>query len=330
MATITNTALLMGQAGILTGTTYSGQIIDTIWSAKILQHFYEKTIYNEIANTDYEGEIKNHGDTVRINKEPLVTINDYVPGAGFVDAIPPRETIDLTIDRAKYFAIPVFDVVEHQSFLNNVNMYSASAAENLKIAINTDVMVGTVGRPGIFNDIDPINIGPTAGIKTGAYDLGSATAPLDLSTEDLLSIILRLAAVLDEQCIPETDRWLLLDSASRVRLLGTNIIQAQMMGDPTSPIRNGKIGRIDRFDTYVTNTTPMAAAGQDYWGNVSGGALAHRVIMAGHKSALTFASQITRSETKDMPNDFGKRLCGLSVYGFKVLRPDALTAAYVC
>jgi hypothetical protein len=141
----------------------------------------------------------------------------------------------------------------------------------------------------------------------------------------VLQKILEMASVLDEQNVPETDRWLVIDPLTRTLLLQSNLAQAQFMGDSTSPVRNGMIGKIDRFTVYVSNQLPTAAAGQDFSGNAQGGALKRRAIIAGHRSAICFAAQMTKTETLRNPNDFGDLVRGLQVYGFKVVKPESLS-----
>ena len=128
-------------------------------------------------------------------------------------------------------------------------------------------------------------------------------------------------------------RWLVIDPLTRALLMQSNIAQAQFMGDATSPVRNGLIGMIDRFKVYVTNQMPRAIAGSNTpWLSgdgsensiTSASGLKRRAIVAGHKSALTFASQITKMETIRNPNDFGDYIRSLNVYGFKVVKPESL------
>jgi hypothetical protein len=109
----------------------------------------------------------------------------------------------------------------------------------------------------------------------------------------------------------------------------SNLAQAQFMGDDKSMVRNGKIGVIDRFNVYVTNNMPKAAAAQDYFGGVAGGAVKRRLLIAGHKSAVTFASQMTKMETVRNPADFGDYIRGLNVFGFKTIIPTGLASALV-
>ena len=86
---------------------------------------------------------------------------------------------------------------------------------------------------------------------------------------------------------------------------------------------------MDRFTVYVNNQLPKAAATQDYWGGAASGTAARRVLIAGHKSAVTFASQITKVETLRNHRDFGSLVRGLSCFGWKGLLPTALAVALV-
>jgi len=107
-------------------------------------------------------------------------------------------------------------------------------------------------------------------------------------------------------------------------LMQSNLAQAQFMGDPSSILRNGKIGQIDRFTVYVSNLLPRALAGQNWTGGASAGTAKRHAIMAGHKSAITFASQIAKVESLQNPNDFGTLIRGLNVYGYQVVQANGL------
>ena len=51
--------------------------IPEIWSARVLHNFRKTYVFRGLCNTDYEGEIKGAGDTVRINTPGAVTVSDY-------------------------------------------------------------------------------------------------------------------------------------------------------------------------------------------------------------------------------------------------------------
>jgi hypothetical protein len=270
------------------------------------------------------------GDKVVINNVPQITIGDYTIGGGLTYAVPTPNTLELVIDRAKSFAFQVSDVIAHQSKPNMMETFTDEATMQMKIALDRAVLFGdSSAKPGIVNDVAAGNQGATAGVLSGGYNLGTAAAPVSLTASNILATLTAMSGVLDEQNVPETDRWLLIDPLTRQLLMQSNLSQAQFMGDDKSMVRNGKIGMIDRFTVYVTNQLPKAAATQDYWGGAAGGTAKRRVLLAGHKSAVTFASQMTKMETVRNPNDFGDYVRGLNVFGYKTLLPQALTSAIV-
>lgn len=310
-----------------TNPSYSGSFIPTVWSAKMNAKFYATTVFSDIANTDWQGEISNMGDKVVINTPPSLTVSNYVPGAGLSYEVPTPIVQELLIDKGKYFAFHVNDVLEYQSKPDLIDTFSADAAQQMRIAIDSDVLYRA------FNQADAANKGATAGAKSGKYNLGTDAAPVTLTASNVLEKILQMASVMDEQNLPDDSRWLLIDPYTRSLLMQSNLAQANFMGDNTSIVRNGLIGTIDRFKLYVTNHLPKAVAGTNTpWISGDGtdssvtstSGLARRVLLAGHKSALTFASQITKMETVRNQSDFGDYVRSLNVYGSKVVQPKSL------
>lgn len=316
-----------------TNPSYSGTFIPTIWSAKLNAKFYAASVYGDIANTDWQGEITSMGDKVVINTAPTITVSDYAAGTSLNYQAPTPDTQELLIDKGKYFAFQINDVLEYQAKPNLMDMFAADAAEQMRIAIDSTVIYNT------FSGGAAANKGATAGVKSGAYNLGTDAAPVTLTKDNVLQKILEMASVLDEQNVPDSDRWLVIDPYTRALLFQSNLAQAQFMGDATSVVRNGKIGTIDRFTVYVSNQLPKGAAGTATpWvsGNgteqtitTTGTVAKRRALMAGHKSALTFASQITKMETIRNPNDFGDYIRSLNVYGYKVVKGESLSLAVV-
>lgn len=274
------------------------------------------------------------GDKVVINNIPDISISTYVPGAGLNYQVPTPSTIELQIDQGKYYAFQVNDLLAMQSQPKLMDMFSNDAAMQMKVAVDSECFFST------FTGAATANQGGTAGAKSASFNLGTVTSPYQLaaSASSAITLITALAAVLDEQNIPETDRFLIIDPASRQALMNSNLQQAYLTGDNQSILRNGKIGGIDRFDVYVSNNLPRAAAAQSNWTSgdgsqtaAAGGTFAQksRVIIAGHKSAITFASQFTKTENVRNPSDFGEFVRGLQVYGRKVVKDTALATAIV-
>jgi len=305
------------------GTPYSGTFIPALWSGKLAQKFYAATVFGSIANTDYQGDISGMGDTVIINTIPTITIHDYEIGQNLNYEVPKPNTLQMVINRGKYFGVNVNNVLEYQAKPRLMEVFTNDASMQMKIQIDTDVLLGT------FDKGDPANMGTNAGRISGSYDLGTDDAPIELTAANILEKITAMSSVLDEANVPETDRWLVITPTERQILMRSNLAQAQFMGDATSILRNGRIGQIDRFTVYVSNLTPRAAAGKDWTGGDQSGAAKRHVMMAGHSSAITFASQIAKVEQLQNPNDFGTLVRGLNVYGYQVVQPEGLTLCVV-
>ena len=337
MSTITPGVVLPVAGAHNTTPAASGTFIPTIWSSKLNAKFYTATIFGEIANTDWEGEIKNKGDKVIINNIPSLTIRDYVPGAGLQYEVPTPNTLELVVDKGKYFAFQVNDVIEYQSSPDLMGTFTDDASEQMKIVMDSAV----IGQSLLGSGEGPVaaNMGATAGAKSGAYALGTNTAPIDVTTSPgttLLKLLGAFAGVLDEQNVPESGRYLVIDPYTRTLLMQTNLANAQFIGDGQSMIRNGRIGMIDRFTVYVSNNLPRGAANGGILSGDGSQTLvatthtsARRVVFAGHKSAISFASQMSKVEQVRNPNDFGDYVRGLNIYGSKTTKGEGLTMAYV-
>ena len=333
MTTITAGAVTPVGGAFATNPAYSGTFIPTLWSAKLNAKFYAASTFADICNRDWEGEISGLGDKVLIPQIPNITIDDYVVGGNLNYQVPAMTPVELQIDRAKKYGFAVSDVLAHQSKIDLMDTFSNDASEQMRTVIDSTCLYR------VFNQGAAANRGATAGVKTGAYNLGTDTAAIALTSSNVLQKILEMAAVLDEQNVPESDRWLLMDPFTRTLLMQSNLAQAQYMGDDKSPVRNGLIGSIDRFKVYVTNQLPRNATGSSTpWVSgdgsessvtTSGTIDAKRILLAGHRSAITFASQIVKTEQLRNPTDFGDVVRGLQVFGHKVVKPEALTLCIV-
>lgn len=319
-----------------TSPEYTGSFIPTLWSGKLLAKFYQNTMLSEIMNTDYEGELKNKGDTIRIRTAPSITINDYTgAGSTLATEVPVPIFQDMQVNKAKYFSVQTNDVLAQQADMDLMNMFTEDAAKQLKIAIEDEVFFNTF----VTNGPAAANAGATAGAISANYNLGTDLAPVAVSgaaSAGLLNTILAMSAALDEQNVPEDGRFLVISPFDRQILMQTNIAQAYFTGDSSSIIRTGKIGMLDRFTVYVSNLLPKGAANKALVSGLaatSSGATntsaARRTMVAGTKHACSFAMTISKTEPLRNQTDFGDIVRGLAVYGRKVVKNEALIVAKV-
>src|SRR6202790_5131876 len=152
--------------------------IPEIWSGKLVEKFYASTVLAAISNTDYEGEIKNKGDRVKIRTKPTITIRNYDSDGLLNLDRPVGNFVELFIGNGKYFSLILDDVMEIQSDLNVLSMWSDDAAQQLKITVDGDVLDGITGQ------MVPANRGTSAGAITGNINLGIKGAPLSVVSKN--------------------------------------------------------------------------------------------------------------------------------------------------
>jgi hypothetical protein len=294
---------------------YSGNFIPEIWSGKLIENFYDATVLAAISNTDYEGEIRQMGDTVNIRTTPEITIRSYTKGQTLVVENPDKPKIQLVIDKGEYFACVEDDVDKVQADINLMDTWSKDASERMKIKIDQRVLTD------LLPDIASTNKGATAGAKTASFNLGTNAAPLTVTkdgiggTTSVVDLIVDMGTVLDEANAPEAGRYLVIPAKMAGLIKKSELKDASLTGDNISVVRNGRLGMVDRFTIYVSHNLFVSS------GKFS--------IIAGHKMGFTFASQMTEMETIRSESTFGDIVRGLQVYGYKVVKGEALSQAIV-
>jgi len=288
----------------------AAKFIPEIWSGKLQAKYYKSTVLGEITNNDWEGEIKGQGDKVKIRSIPTITIRDYTKGLNLTSEVPQSTPLELLIDKGKYFAVVLDDVDKVQADVALMDMFTNDASMQMKIAIDNLVL------DGVKASMAAANLGATAGAISANLNLGTDAAPRACSKTTILDIILDMGQALDEQNVPETGRWLVIPAWMAAMIKASDLKQAYLTGDSVSPLRNGKIGMIDRFQVYISNNLPKTVDNDSY-------------VMAGTRDAISFASQMTNVETLRSQSTFGNIVRGLNVFGYQVTKPEALTRAIV-
>ena len=302
---------------------YAGKFIPEIWSGKLQVKFYQSTVLSEITNNDWEGEIKDQGDKVEIRTVPTITISNYSKGQTLSSQVPTTDLVELLIDKGKYFQTVVDDVDDVQSDLKLMDIFTNDASQQMKIAIDTDVLSSLVGASVSANE------GATAGAISGDLNLGVSTgqskAAVEVTSTNVIDKVITMGQVLDEQNAPEDGRWLIIPAWLAAKIKTSDLKDASITGDSMTPLRNGRLGMIDRFTLYVSNLLPsqtsITGEGQD-------SSVKAFSCFAGTRDAITFASQITRMETLRSQTTFGNLVRGLNVYGYKVIKPEALVEGF--
>lgn len=290
----------------------TSKFIPQLWSGKLVTKFYAATVFGDIANTDYEGEIKKFGDSVVIRTTPDITIREYKKGQKLVYENPESPAVDLNIDKGKYFACVCDDVDAYQSDIVKLDKWAEDASEQMKIQIDTGILAD------VYADAHASNKGQTAGAKSGAFDLGVTGTPEAITKSNVLDYLVDCGTVLDEQNMPESDRYIVIPAWMAGLIKKSDLKDASLTGDDSSTLRNGKLGMIDRFTLYISNNLTAVTDGANSCYN----------MIFGHKSGLTFASQMTKMEQLKAESTFGEMIRGLQVYGYEVIKPESMGVLY--
>lgn len=292
----------------------SGSYIPIVFASLLVVEFYSVTVLAEISNTDYQGDIKDQGDTVRIRTLPDISINDYVKGQALNYQTPAPSYVELLIDKGKYIGIAINDLDRLQSDIEYQTKWSQHGAEKMKIEVDKGVL------QDIYDDVHADNTGNAAGKESGDINLGVSGTPFAFTSTNSVDKIVDCSTVLDEQNVPESERFIVLPPWACARIKTSELKDASLTRDGSSTLRSGKVGMVDRFTIYSSNNLKKTADG--------GGSTAWSGVF-GQKSALTFALQLTKNETLRNPNDFGDLMRSLMVYGYKVVKSEALGHLYV-
>lgn len=262
--------------------------IPTIWSARLNESLKKNLVYGNVVNTDYEGEIQGQGSTVKINSIGAITIGNYdkVAGIGNPQELDATQKT-LVIDQAKYFNFQVDDVDAAQA---NVNLLDGGIVE---------------ASYGLANVVDQYLAGFYTEVKA-ENTMGNDTASIVPTKDTAYDLLIDLGVLLDENNVPESERFVVVPAW----YYGLLLKDARFTKDP-NVIRTGYVGDIDSMIVYKSNNVP----------NTGG---AKYKIIAGHKSAISFAGQVDSVEAFRPEKQFSDAVKGLQVFGAKCIKPEAL------
>ncbi|NHN34839.1 phage capsid protein [Paenibacillus agricola] len=262
--------------------------IPTIWSARLNESFKKNLVYGNIVNTDYEGLIAGQGSTVKINSIGAVTIGSYDKAIGIGN---PQELDSaqktLTIDQAKFYNFTVDDVDAAQA---NVDLLSGGIVE---------------ASYGLANVVNQYIAGFYTEVIAG-NTIGNDTTPIVPTSATAYDYLVDLGVILDENDVPETERFVVVPAY----FYGLLVKDPRYTKD-ANVMRTGFVGSIDNMSVYKSNNVPNTA-GVKY------------KIIAGHKSAISFAGQVDSVEAYRPEKQFSDAIKGLQVFGAKCIKPEAI------
>jgi hypothetical protein len=283
------------------------------WSKKLVQKLNQTNVMLGLINRDWEGDLQNMGDTVKVRTFGSVTMGTWTKNGtiSYQDLAPTVESF--TVSDASYFAFKVDDVDAAQNDISALDGYTARAM----VAINNAVEAKILSK---YSSVATAN--KITGASNAAITLDSGTT----AATSVYSNIAKLGEVLSAANVPEEGRWLKIHPAIRTLLYNdtAHFIRASDMGD--SIVRSGKlgstasntpgfIGQVLNFDVYCSSV------------KITDGSANY--ILAGNRDSITYAGVIRKLEALRLQTTFGDAVRGLLLHDATVFAENANTLAYV-
>ena len=272
--------------------------IPQIWSSRLLKHLDMNLVFKSLVNTDYEGEIKNFGDTVRVNQIGPIGVNDWVKNRAIdVQDLDSTQAV-LTIDQARYFAFQVYDVDAAQANVNLMDAAMERAAYSLAKDIDTFI-AGKYKEAGI-----KLDNGYT--VVSGEASTGKITA---------YDLIVEISSKFDEKNVPDSGRWLVIPPWFHAMLLKSDEYKMAVENYKTT----GVIPRVAGIQILKSNNLQTKTESNTLY----------HYLMGGTNMAISFAMQVQTTEAMRSASNFADVVRGLVLYGAKVFYPEALVSVKV-
>jgi len=339
----------------------NGNFSSVIYSKKVQLAFRKSTVVGDITNSDYFGEISNQGDTVRIIKEPEVSVSAYTRGETIAAQDLADADFSLVVDKANYFAFKMDDIEEAHSHVNFMDLATNRAAYRLADQHDQEVLGYLSGykQAALHANASTVNTtvnGTKADSTAGSDELLSANklikgsfgnittasaadhsipvaarlpgaTALPTATVSPSMVVSRMARLLDQKQVDTQGRWLVIDPVMMevMRDEDSRLLNADF-GD-SGGLRNGLVlNNFHGFRVYVSSNLPAVGTGAGTTGTANQNTN-YGVIVGGHDSAVATAEQINKTETYRDPDSFADIVRGMHLYGRKILRPEALVTA---
>ena len=270
--------------------------IPELWSQKLNNMLEKNCVMLQCVNRNWEGEIKNQGDTVKIITPAKVSVSTLTDDNISYSSLAPT-SMDLKIDQKKFFAFKIDDVSAVQSNTDIMEAHLSNAKKAIEEVQDSYLL-------GLHTDV------PTANI------VGSEESPITLSKTTIYENFVNLALALknSDAVHPGVRPWVVINPTIESYLLqSSEFISAYNVADET--LREGSIGRIAGMDVLVS--TNLTDVDSKYY------------VLAGTNEAITFASQLSKIESLRDKDSFSDLVRGLYLYGAKTVQPKALAKMVV-
>ena len=305
---------------------YSGSLIKPHLKDRIIDRFYCSSMFTEITNGDFLGDLKQCGDTIQWRRKPRAVIHTYIKNQKLEHDYLEHDCVAVKAGKGVYFNLKLDNVDKHQICNSRelVDYYTEDAHQQIKLAMEMDVLAEMI------MGVDVANQGCCAGCQTRCYNLGDFGKPRCINCDNVLDWFCDIYSVLMESCVVTPGHgWMVSDAAEPFIVLpiqGYNTLKKALSkinncaGYETQPLVNGRIPeRIGNFHIYIAHNLPYYIENDE---------MVYQVP-AGRRDATGFVTTIEDMREIEHPDYWGCLFQGLVVWAAATLYPEALTLSRV-
>ncbi len=284
----------------------------------LIAELYCETMFTEIATTEWFSGLQ-CGTTVTVRHEPDFNFYKHEKDQKLEVDTPKICTTTFGADY-QYYANVKFDDVD-MKHVCNYNLLRPAFEQVIRRKANE--IIETTIFNHIYTDAHASNQGANAG-NSGMYNLGTVGAPFQATGDSLFDLLLFNGGVLDDQCAPMNERWIVFPMEAKVifaqGLLGKTILQGGC--DLCPDARNGKMyEQLSGFNIFFSSRLPKCVdpiTGESTW-----------IIPFGHKSGMGYTADMGNFEVNRLQDAFGETMRIMVTFGAGTGRPELLGFDYV-
>lgn len=263
--------------------------IPTVWNTAINRELEKSLVFEENTNRQYEGEVKQQGDSVRIlgvGKPTIYRTTDkkiLLSDAEEVD----DTSVTMAIKQIAYFNYKVDDIDKRQAVGGVMEALSAETSQGLGDEMDRYIADMARAREAVKLD----------------------TAAVKVDKENVLSIIDRAMTTLYANNVkPSTKLTITVDPTFYMLLKQAYV---KLDTDNSNMLKNGRVGMYGNVTVKMSN-------------NVADGAAGEKLIQLKTDRAIAFVKPMTHTEAYRPEKGFSDAVKGFILFDGKIVRPKEM------
>lgn len=294
--------------------TSAATFIPEIWSDEVVAAYKSNLVLANLVKS--LGMTGKKGDVVHIPKPVRGSAHAKAEGTAVTIQNATEGEVQVAIDKHFEYSRMIEDITETQALASLRQFYTGDAGYALAKQVDSDLL--DLGKSlGNGNGSSWVNsasyyLDATGGLSAYAAD---TVAAADVFTDEGFRALIQK---MDDADVPMDNRCFVVPPSLRNAIMGIDRYQSSDFVDGKG-VQNGQIGTLYGIDVFVSTNCPIIETAAQ---NSAGGQIRSAQLL--HKDTYVLAEQQgVRSQTQYKQEFLGTLYTADTLYGTKVLRPDA-------